>query len=282
MSATPITGEAGRSGGRRTARDARRRQRLGHVFNAELRRLFARGGMLGGLITVAVVSFLLGWGMTGLLALGEAQQPGEAAPLAAGAEIAAIALATLLAIVAAVSAARDTGTGLLESSLALVPRRGRLLAARWCSVALVALVVAGLVYVLGILVAALGRPGATFELSTVLIVGALNLFGVLLLALFGAGVGTVTGRPVIAILVLVGLLMVVPTGIGFILFSAPEWLRPVLSAIADALPSSLFRLGVNSATVQTEGPLAALGSLGFLAIWTVLALLASVLVLRRR
>ncbi|MEV5556716.1 ABC transporter permease subunit [Nonomuraea wenchangensis] len=191
----------------------------------------------------------------------------------------------LVALLAVTAVCGEYGSGMIRTSLAAVPRRGVLLAAKAAVVTGPALA-AGAVAVLGSLLA--GRlllPGSGFTpehgyppLSLLdgptlrAAAGSVLYFG--LVALLGVGIAVAVRDPAAAGVVL-GLLYLFPLAVGLV---ADEDVQRLLWTVSPTNAG----LAVQATTDAAALPLTPWAGLGVLAAWTAAALALGALVLHRR
>jgi ABC-2 type transport system permease protein len=174
----------------------------------------------------------------------------------------------------------EYGTGMIRVSLAAMPRRGTLLAAK-AAVVTAVVVVAGAVSVLGsVLAAQLLLPGNGFAAISLLHgptfrAAAGSVLYLALIALLGLGAATVFRESAVAITVVLGVLYIFPI-IGNLILNA-QWQHrierwtPMSAGLAIQATKNLKSL-----------PIGPWPGLGVLAIWAAAALLAGGLLLRLR
>jgi len=216
-------------------------------------------------------------------------------PASCGADVVRVSLTgielgqAIVAVLAVLMISSEYSTGMIRITLAAVPRRSTMLAAKAVVVTGVVLVT-GIIAVLGSLLAAwfiLPGNGFTFPAGhglawwlglhggSPLRAGAGSVLYLVLIALFSLGVATAVRDSAVAITVVLGMLYVVPI-IGNLILD-PHWERriqryaPANAGLAIQFTKDLAKLPI--------GPWA---GLGVLAAWAAAALLAGGLLLRLR
>jgi ABC-2 type transport system permease protein len=191
-----------------------------------------------------------------------------------------------VAALAVVVVTAEYGTGMIRVSLAAVPRRSVLLAAKATVVTAVVLA-AGTVSVLGSIVT--GRillPGNGFSAANgfaalsiahgpTLRAAAGSVLYLLLIGLFALGVATALRDPGLTTAVVLGVLYVVPLVSDLII--SPVWARRV-----DRWAPSNAGLAIQATRGIAKLPIGPWAGLGVLALWTVAALASGLVVLRLR
>lgn len=254
-----------------------RHQTLANVVRAERFRLFRPGGMRTGLI----VSAALGAAGGIVMALTMSALASEISHIVVTSpiELCAFLTVVLVALVVAARAGRDEN-GHSGVALSLVPRRVRLYAGRilatifWAAsatlaaclvVAVLGVAVAGAVQVSGI--AALAVVSAT--LATVW------------LALCAFGLGTIVRSAPASVLILLGILVVLPLGVG-VVGSVTPMAAPVAEFVTAVTPGQLLTdaLAVSGVPRQGMGKVVG-GQLGLAAWGIIMSASAGVLFQRR-
>jgi len=183
----------------------------------------------------------------------------------------------VVAIVAVLAVTAEYGTGMIRTTLAAVPRRTVVLAAKAVAVAGLTLA-AGAVAVLGsVLAGELILPGHGLTLPGGPMVRAATgtVLYLTLIALLSLGVATAVRDSAVAIGVVLGLLYVFPI-LGQVVAS-PAWRRHL-----EQIGPMTAGLEIQASTGLGHLPIGPWAGLGVLAGWTLVALLAGGLVLRLR
>jgi ABC-2 type transport system permease protein len=192
----------------------------------------------------------------------------------------------VVAIVAVLAVSGEYGTGMIASTLAAMPRRARVLAAKAAVVTAVTLA-AGTVAVLGSVLAgrlilpghgytpAHGYPALSLADGTVLRAATGTVLYLALIALLSLGIAAAVRDAAVAIGAVLGLL----------------YLFPILAQVAGSpgVARHLQQIGPMTAGLEIQAstglrglPIGPWAGLGVLAAWAVAALLAGLLVLRLR
>ncbi|MET8987879.1 ABC transporter permease subunit [Nonomuraea wenchangensis] len=192
----------------------------------------------------------------------------------------------LVALLAVLAVCGEYGSGMIRTSLAAVPRRGVLLAAKAAVVTGPALA-AGVVAVLGsVLAGRLLLPGSGFTpehgyppLSLLdgptLRAAAGSVLYLGLVALLGVGIAVAVRDPAVAAGVVLGLLYLFPLAVRLV---ADEDVQRLLWTVSPVNAG----LAVQATTDAAALPLTPWAGLGVLAAWAAAALALGALVLRRR
>lgn len=174
----------------------------------------------------------------------------------------------------------EYGTGMIRVSLAAVPRRGTMLAAK-AAVVTAVVIVTGAVSVLGsVLAARLLLPGNGFAAISLLHgptfrAAAGSVLYLALIALFGLGAASVFRESAVAITVVLGVLYIFPI-IGNLILNA-QWRHRI-----ERWTPMNAGLAIQATKDLKSLPVGPWPGLGVLAIWAVAALLAGGLLLRLR
>ena len=183
----------------------------------------------------------------------------------------------VVAIMAVLAVTAEYGTGMIRTTLAAVPRRTVVLAAKAVVVAGLTLA-AGAVAVLGsVLAGELILPGHGLTLPGGPMVRAATgtVLYLTLIALLSLGVATAVRDSAVAIGVVLGLLYVFPI-LGQVVAS-PAWQRHL-----EQIGPMTAGQQIQASTGLSHLPIGPWAGLGVLAAWTLVALLAGGLVLRLR
>jgi ABC-2 type transport system permease protein len=192
----------------------------------------------------------------------------------------------VVAIVAVLAVSGEYGTGMIRTTLAAMPRRATVLAAKAAVVSTVTLA-AGTVAVLGSVLAgrlilpghgytpANGYPVLSLANGTVLRAAAGTVLYLALIALLSLGVATVARDAAVAIGTVLGLLYLFPI-LGQVVTS-PGWHRHL-----EQFGPMSAGLEIQASTGPRGLPLSPWAGLGVLAAWAAAALLAGGLALRLR
>jgi ABC-type transport system involved in multi-copper enzyme maturation permease subunit len=187
----------------------------------------------------------------------------------------------LLAILVASYVARDAPSGLVSTSLTLVPRRSRLLAARGAAVAFIG-VAAALVGTSATAVAAIAGSQSTGALPSAAAGIAASALAVGLLTSISFCVATLANRPVPTVLIVLGLLVVAPLALSAVQLSLPPNVGQMVGTVVECSPAPLFfrAIGITATAQLGYQPLIA-AQLGLLA-WAVVLGSLSLAVFKRR
>jgi len=247
-------------------------QTLGHVLAAELRRALRAGGHRAAVISACLLG-LTGAGVSLLIltALGPrvARELGQTLPAEVGASLAAM----VFAIAISVSVARENTSGLVATSLVLVPRRGRLFGARWVAVAIIGALSVAVSSTTGHVLSSLVlgmQPHAALIATIGVVTSTLAAASVISLVFFGASLAkNVAASSLVTVAVLLGAPLVLGIAQGI------PGLNGVAGGLNAILPTTLYSAATTIAAAApfVLGPLA-LAQLG-LAAWAALAGLAS-------
>ncbi|MET8339839.1 ABC transporter permease [Streptosporangium canum] len=192
----------------------------------------------------------------------------------------------IVAILAVLTISGEYGTGMIRTTLAAMPRRGAVLAAKAAILTGLTLV-AGTVAVLGCVLAgrlilpgngftpAHGYPPLSLADGPTLRAAAGSVLYLVLIALFSLGVATVVRDSAVAIGVVFGLLYVF--SILPFMIADPDWQR----LLWDISPMNAG-LSIQATVHLSSLPLSPWAGLGVLAAWAAAALLGGGLLLRQR
>jgi ABC-2 type transport system permease protein len=192
----------------------------------------------------------------------------------------------VVAIVAVLAVSGEYGTGMIRTTLAAVPRRATVLAAK-AAVVTCAVLAASTVAVLGSVLAgqlvlpghgftpAHGYPALSLADATVLRAAVGSVLYLALIALLSLGIATAVRDSAAAIGVVLGLLYLFPILVRVV--SSPSWQRH----LEQVAPMSAG-LEIQASTGLRSLPISPWAGLGVLAAWAVAALLAGGLLLRQR
>ncbi|KZC94562.1 hypothetical protein [Clavibacter tessellarius] len=247
---------------------ASRGQRWAHVASAELHRSVQRGALRGGLIWAAGLALLAGAGARAFTgAFADPTADGAALVLTLPIELAATVFGVAFALAVLGNASRDTTDGTVLTSLALVPRRGRLLSARAVApTALGALGVLGVAAVLAAvhLIADGPSPATVSALLVATAVATLTTAAVVLLVFLTA---TVLRRGAAAMAVFMLVVLVLPIAVSVLTVVGPVPLRGPADVLLAVLPGTLALKAMSTATIAAEGPATVLAGLAGLVAW---------------
>ncbi|QGQ20018.1 hypothetical protein GC089_13385 [Cellulomonas sp. JZ18] len=261
---------------------ARREQGLGQVVVAELRRAMAGGGMRTSAGVGVVIGAAAGFGTSMLVGYFAQGAEGSSLSVTLPIEVAAVVSALWIAVATVLHLARDLPSGMLATSLLLVPDRRRLLVARLAAPTAIgavgALAAAGLPAAIGLVLHG-SVPGAvgTAILGLVVAACASGLF-----ALFAALTATVARRPTSAALLFVALTLLVPLALAVVPVVAPAAMATVSERVSYGLPSSLLMQAAGASTVPATGLGRVLLGFAGLAAWCVAAAALAVPLFRRQ
>jgi ABC-2 type transport system permease protein len=192
----------------------------------------------------------------------------------------------VIAVLAVFVISGEHSTAMIRISLAAMPRRGTLLAAKAVAVSVVALV-AGTIAVLGSVLAGRlilpsngftsghGYPPLSLTDGPVLRAAAGSVLYLGLIALLSLGIATAVQDSASAVAVVLGLLYLLP--IVAALVTDPDWSK----RLQQIGPMSAG-LAIQATTGLHHQPIAPWAGLAVLAAWTTAALLAGALLLQRR
>jgi ABC-2 type transport system permease protein len=238
-----------------TPRLADRRPPLTRLVGLEFRKsLSTRSGVA----LTAAASVLPAGAVALMLALDDAP-PGAATMLA----LLGTLVGLLLLSVGALSTAGEWTHGTVQTTFLAVPRRGRVLAAKYAGVALLGAMIGAIVVGTTFAVAAVGT-GSDFSWAGVGVAVAGTILGGAAITAVGAGIGAAVGNVPAA---LVGTYLVLLVGMSVLGGAKPEWAKKV-----DPL-SALFDLIEGDAAAR---PIAVLAG------WLVTTTVAGIVVTRRR
>ncbi len=256
------------------------------VLMAELRRGLRAGGFRPGVLVSLCCSVVLGVGSGLLIRYLEAGatdgvSADSAFTVTLPVETAAGVTGILLAILVASYVARDAPSGLVSTSLALVPRRSRLLAARGAAVALIG-VAAALVGTSLTAAAAIAGGQSTGAVPAAAAGVAAAALAVGLLTSISFFVATLANRPVPTLLIVVGLLVVAPLALSAVQLSLPPNVGQIVGTAVECSPAPLFFRAIGiTATAQLGYQPLITAQLGLLA-WAVVLGTLCLAVFRRR
>lgn len=249
--------------------DVTRKQTLGIVWTAELRRSLAAGGLRIALIVSVALGAIAGgltvWALAVNIPDGDSRAPLDIVPFEVGISFAALAFA--VGLIGFVS--REMADGTATGSEILVPLRGRLLWARALSattlgaaMAIVTLFIIALVRLL-----AGGLSASVFgHMGLVILVAVAD---VVLASALAFLVATVLRKPAIAVAVFLMALIVLPLVLLIVSAVAPTWLAEPSGAILKAMPGTLFTRALTVPLVAGDGWSGVGIGLGGLAAWVV-------------
>lgn len=246
------------------------KQTLGLVLAAELRRSLAAGGirvtifvstgvgaLLGGLYVWALAVNGIGWGVS--------KSALDITPFEVGVSVAAFAFA--VGLIGFIS--REMADGTATGSAILVPRRGRLLAARLLSAVILGAAMTLAVSVIVALIRLIpgGLSGAVFgRLSTVIFVG---IADVMLASGLAFLVATLLRKPAVAVAVFVLGLVVLPLVLLIMSAFTPDWLAVPAGTVLKVMPGTLFTRAMRVPVGSGEGWSNVVIGLAGLAAWVV-------------
>lgn len=246
-----------------------RKQTLGLVWAAELRRSLAAGGLRIALIVSvslgAVAGGLTVWALAVNLPDDEPQAPLDIVPFEVGISFAALAFA--VGLIGFVS--REMADGTATGSAILVPRRGRLLWARALSAITIgaAMAIATLFLIALVRLLAGGLGGSAFgHMGLVILVATA---AVVLASALAFLVATLLRKPAIAVAVFLMALIVLPLVLLIVSAAAPSWLAEPSAGILKAMPGTLFTRALTVPLAAGDGWSNVGVGLGGLAAWVV-------------
>lgn len=255
-------------------------QRAVRVAAAEVRRAVSAGGMRAALVLGTALATLSGIGSAVLVRSFAADSEGTilvTLPI----EVAAVIAGAWFAIANVAYFARDARTGMLPTSLLLVPNRTRLFLARLMAAgvlgtcaALVTLSLTGA----GALLLNGSIPGSLAAAVGGVVIGSL---AVAAFALFGYFFATAVPRPTVATVLFLVVVVVVPLVVGIAGYAAPVGIAPLITAASNALPSVLLVKAVGVSTMSTLGAGPVLTGLVGIIAWSLTMGLVAAAVFRR-
>ncbi|TFD28545.1 hypothetical protein [Cryobacterium lyxosi] len=232
--------------------------------------------MIRGLIASAVVGIASGALSILLLSSIADAADSQGVSVTGSLEVAAITTALSVSLCICTAVGRDISSGFLETMAVLVPSRRRHLLARWLGVsAVVAMTALAATVVTSVLIFA--RAGFSAEVLAVVVASLIVV--PLCTVLFGSlafFIATLTRRPLLSVLVLVGLYIVFPLAAAFLQAPLPVALTPAINWLVETSPTLLFLKAVGVSAVEDGGiwPISS-GALGLLAWVGTSAVLAS-------
>jgi ABC-2 type transport system permease protein len=192
----------------------------------------------------------------------------------------------VVVVLAVLMVGEEYGTGLIRLSLAAVPRRGTLLAAKAAVTAGLVLVAGSVAVLASVLVGRLVLPGSGFTAAhgygpvsladgPMLRAAAGSVLYLVLIALFSLGIAVAVREPAVAIGIVLAVLYLVP--IIAALVTDVHWHRHV-----QQIGPMTAGLAIQATTDLADQPIGPWAGLGVLAAWAAAALLGGGLLLRWR
>lgn len=282
----PAGGSAARPAGRTPApRRVNARLSFGGIMRSER----IKFSSLRSIKVTLALTIVMGLGLSALIAFIWNGEMLSATPNAAElrdyllitATFAAPFLALIFGVLGVFAISSEYTSGMILSTLAAVPRRGSVFAAKGLVLAILA-TITGLVLVLGGLGLALAlHPGAITELASLPVVtGTLGTVAYLLLiALFAYGVAGILRSTAGGIAVVAGVTFVLPIALQMMSMTGWEWVATVSNYIPINL-GALLSQGI-TATDGAYGP-TFLQSLLAMAIWAAVTVIPAAILFQKR
>lgn len=227
--------------------EGRTAQRWGHVFRAEICRALRRGAMRSGVIIIFVVSVTCA--MTTLLILEHLPNTHTrllvTLPIEAGGFVATM----FLSIGVIFQLGRDHA-GHMSIALTLVPCRSRLYLARAVAFftigALTVAAVTGVTALAGVIVTGAAANWAVLGIVLMVLAGGW-------LALLAFAIGSWIRHAGLALLIVIGLLVILPLGVGAAGSLLPHTFASIAQVALDATPSLQLARGTGVSTIPSQG-----------------------------
>lgn len=236
----------------------------GRSFFAEWRRLWRRGGVIGGLVCALALGLSSGGGTIAALEFFDDGSTDSAALVTLPVAVAAIIAAGWFALALALLHSRDAVDGWLATSLLQIPNRYRLLRAKMAT----GIVAGGLLGVSSsapiAVASSMVRPGHALPAFLAVVAAAL---GSAALTLVAAMVAMWLGRPIRALLVMVSLVVVAPLLVGFASGVPIPFVAHIADAVLTATPSALLIRAVGVGIADDAALLSSGGGLAGLLMW---------------
>lgn len=259
----------------------RGRQRTRTVLLAEIRRSLRQGGLRAGLLVAAIAGLSLGALSILLIEYLAEGQPIAQINVTVPVEASTSAAAVFLSIAVVVHAGRNMQNGAVQTSLALVPYRPRLLAAQFLATAILGLAVTAASSTL-VALAALAASRSTAGLTPAVIGVISGSLATALMALLALSVAMLVGRAISAVLLVVAWWILTPLALAAAGQMLPSPLGAVATKAADWTPIALQIRASTVSSLATLGPSSLLqGIAALLLLTTTLGTAAYVAVNRR-
>lgn len=193
-------------------------------------------------------------------------------------------LALIFGVLGVFAMSSEYSSGMILSTLAAVPRRGRVFTAKMLVLSLIAAAIAIVLVAFGLGIACFVTPAAAAEvLSGTVISGALGTIAYLvLIALVAFGLATILRSTAGGIAVIAGLTFVLPVGFQILSMANWEWVPEVSNYLLTNLGSTLSQ-GISSASAMGEasGPNYWV-ALAATIVWAVVPLIIGLVLFKRR
>lgn len=188
-------------------------------------------------------------------------------------------LALIFGVLGVFVISSEYSSGMILSSLAAVPRRTPMYFGKAIVLAIIALITAALLVLIGLGVGIAFLPAAAAELASMpVLTGVLGaLVYLVCISLFGFGIAAALRSTAGGIAVVAGIIFVLPIGLQFLSMTGWEW----VPAVSGYLPMSLGgTLGMGDIAMSTDPTY--WGAMLSIALWAAVPLALGLLVLRSR
>lgn len=264
--------------------DAGRRVSFGGVLRSEWIKLWSLRSIK---ITIAI-TLLMGLGMSALMAFNlnseYAGAPAEALSgfLLFSSTFTGSFVALVFGVLGVFTITSEYASGMILSSLAAVPRRGLVFAAKALILALIAAATALIVVGGGLGIATAALPEAASRLTDPIVIsGALGTVAFLvLIALMAFGIAALLRSTAGGIALVAGICFVFPLALNVMQFTGWEWVTTVSAYLPTALGSTLGQ-GTAPLPPGMEGPTFWIALAG-MAAWAAVALIPAAISFQRR
>jgi ABC-type transport system involved in multi-copper enzyme maturation permease subunit len=257
------------------------------VMMSEIRRAFRRGGIRRGVLGAMLLGIACGIGAMSIFryfqeSSGVASSSADSLAINLPVEMTAGTIGLCLAIIFTNYVAKDAPSGLLSTALTLVPRRSRLNTARWAALAVIGFGASFVSTTITAFAASAVNPpfvnaiGLGLRGAVVSAIATATLASIVFFAAF------IAGRPVPAILMIIGLLVLLPLALATMQAVLPSGLSAVVGTLVEFSPTPLFFQSIATSTVASLGYERLVLAQFCLLVWALAAVFISVVIFRRR
>ncbi len=257
------------------------------VFKSEWIKAFSLRSIMWSII----VSIFLGAAMSGLMAItNNTYEEGAGADFSSYfttlVGFPTVFLSLVFGVLGVFFFSNEYASGMILSTLTATPKRGLVVAAKSAVLIVVALIVALTVAIVAVALGIAFLPesaGSVFTTETLTGIGG-SIFYLVAIALMSFGIAGILRSTAASITTVVGIVFLAPM-IMQLAYQVAEWkwLEYVIIALPQNL-GSLLGKGISAVIEETDGTvlLSFWGAVGIMALWTVIPMIASVILFKKR